>query len=1110
MQAPESPAFPSPTGDREESGDELSLLNEFLEQLTASQPTLPASQPLNLDQRNLLAALINGTFDVGLAGHTDPTATMAAPLTDNVARPAAAPPSTPVGLLPTLAVEPDGDIAPQVGDPDRIPSSTSSTRAGTPVIVRTPWTPGEDAALRQAVEHYGANTEQWPAIAACVPGRGNKSCRKRWNQSLDPALRRGAWTRQEDLILGHAVERYGHQWSRIARMIEGRTDDQCAKRWREALDPAIDRNTWTVADDTRLLAAVAELGSQWQRIAARHFPARPGVHCRNRWRQLTREQRRQGRGHKRSIDDPIATPATVMVGLPPTKRPKPTETTSRPTERPAPLAIRPLIRAPARPPIQFTPVGPPALPHATLPILPNTSLPVPLPTTVSDLELLPLPDISLPAELPPPDANWNASFQSLFAEGTASDFDVTLDSLLQSLGDQGPGDAATGFTLDSLLGDELDCVNPGLDALDLSTQLNFAPPKSVDLFDAAGILGASGSRTPNPWGKGSDLADILSRALASMEQEQSEAANDEAKTKPRVQKPKRLKPKKKVASAVVTAVQSPPPPTLPATSPPPAADVVTRTPESVSSPAPAEPSSPGEGTKKSPEVASEEDQQLRQRLDELNLSLYGCALEDCKEAFRNAPLLVQHARAAHGDDPRLKAPGARPYCCAMNGCYRTYKNVNGLQYHIFHSKGSAAHFFPAPDGSINETLCEEKPYKCPEAGCRKKYKNANGLQYHRLHTHQMAPTPAATPAASSAPSPTRPITAPLARSLTATVGLPSALPPPLDRAYPHSQPTSPKLTPVTPAVPATPTPACKPVPSATLTDSPSPSMVLLPTPASTVVAVTAAATPGAATVPLPPSVATPPARKSPAPKAPTVKTTAAPATPKPIPKSAPSRTKTKAKVKSATPRAPAKPGKAAPVKPSSKPSPSAVSTQADRKSTLASVRLSSKELAEKIDRTFHPSNYEEFFKSRPSVLDSISPHLQSSLRQGLGTALSPASRASVVAAYTAEVAKLPRATAIVPAVTSTAAATPVVSPAPVITDDFPTPSSKANPEPIAASVPALPPPPPVPETSIALQVFRCQVTGCQAPEFGSLNELAEHLEMVHPLQLVIEASKHEV
>lgn len=50
----------------------------------------------------------------------------------------------------------------------------------------------------------GAATD-WQKIAAGLPGRSNKDCRKRWFNVLSGGLRKGAWSPEEDSYLRDAV-----------------------------------------------------------------------------------------------------------------------------------------------------------------------------------------------------------------------------------------------------------------------------------------------------------------------------------------------------------------------------------------------------------------------------------------------------------------------------------------------------------------------------------------------------------------------------------------------------------------------------------------------------------------------------------------------------------------------------------------------------------------------------------------------------------------------------------------------------------------------------------------------------------------------------------------
>lgn len=52
-------------------------------------------------------------------------------------------------------------------------------------------------------------------------------------------LVQGRWSTSEDATLLEAVNRHGKRWYEVAKDLPGRTDDQCAKRYKEAVDPSI-------------------------------------------------------------------------------------------------------------------------------------------------------------------------------------------------------------------------------------------------------------------------------------------------------------------------------------------------------------------------------------------------------------------------------------------------------------------------------------------------------------------------------------------------------------------------------------------------------------------------------------------------------------------------------------------------------------------------------------------------------------------------------------------------------------------------------------------------------------------------------------------------------
>ncbi|KAK7028980.1 hypothetical protein VNI00_014690 [Paramarasmius palmivorus] len=150
-----------------------------------------------------------------------------------------------------------------------------------------PWTQEEDDLLRKAVATHGAQ-DNWKAVATEVPGRTNKACRKRWLHSLSPTIKKTPWTQDEDDQLLGLFSIHGPKWSFIARQIPGRTDDACSKRYNEALNPDLKKDDWTPEEEQLLVQVHAEIGhNKWKEVGARL--SRSGLACRNRWKQLERK-----------------------------------------------------------------------------------------------------------------------------------------------------------------------------------------------------------------------------------------------------------------------------------------------------------------------------------------------------------------------------------------------------------------------------------------------------------------------------------------------------------------------------------------------------------------------------------------------------------------------------------------------------------------------------------------------------------------------------------------------------------------------------------------------------------------------------------------------------
>lgn len=95
-------------------------------------------------------------------------------------------------------------------------------------------------------------------------------CFRRYSRTLDPTLKRGTWSTEEDDRLRAAVAAYGKNWVEVATAIPGRTNEQCRDRWMDGLGSALNKKgQWSEEEDQSLLEAVKDLGNKWKLISAR-------------------------------------------------------------------------------------------------------------------------------------------------------------------------------------------------------------------------------------------------------------------------------------------------------------------------------------------------------------------------------------------------------------------------------------------------------------------------------------------------------------------------------------------------------------------------------------------------------------------------------------------------------------------------------------------------------------------------------------------------------------------------------------------------------------------------------------------------------------------------
>ncbi|OEL16562.1 Transcription factor MYB21 [Dichanthelium oligosanthes] len=115
-------------------------------------------------------------------------------------------------------------------------------RAGEPAVRKGPWTMEEDLILVGYISQHGEGS--WDNLArAAGLNRNGKSCRLRWLNYLRPGVRRGGITAAEDAIIRELQARLGNRWSKIAEHLPGRTDNEVKNYWRTRVQKRRPANT---------------------------------------------------------------------------------------------------------------------------------------------------------------------------------------------------------------------------------------------------------------------------------------------------------------------------------------------------------------------------------------------------------------------------------------------------------------------------------------------------------------------------------------------------------------------------------------------------------------------------------------------------------------------------------------------------------------------------------------------------------------------------------------------------------------------------------------------------------------------------------------------------
>uniref|UniRef100_A0A8C2JNZ3 Small nuclear RNA activating complex, polypeptide 4 n=1 Tax=Cyprinus carpio TaxID=7962 RepID=A0A8C2JNZ3_CYPCA len=168
---------------------------------------------------------------------------------------------------------------------------------------RREWTKEEDEILRKLVEKMRTgNFIPYIQMSYFMEGRDGSQLAYRWTSVLNPSLKKGPWSKEEDQLLRNAVAKYGiKEWGKIRLEVPGRLDSACRDRYLDCLQENVKKGPWSEEEVELLKEKVKKYGvGKWSKIAS-EIPTRIDCQCLSKWKLLTQSKSKehQSKGIKR-------------------------------------------------------------------------------------------------------------------------------------------------------------------------------------------------------------------------------------------------------------------------------------------------------------------------------------------------------------------------------------------------------------------------------------------------------------------------------------------------------------------------------------------------------------------------------------------------------------------------------------------------------------------------------------------------------------------------------------------------------------------------------------------------------------------------------------------
>ena len=114
------------------------------------------------------------------------------------------------------------------------------------------------------MKEYG---EQWEKISGYFPDKSIKQCMQKFKNSQRSA-KKGNWSQDEDKILLNWVDKNGPtKWTECSKQIYGRCGKQCRERWVNILNPIVKKGNWSEEEQQIIFQNLINFQTSWSSMS---------------------------------------------------------------------------------------------------------------------------------------------------------------------------------------------------------------------------------------------------------------------------------------------------------------------------------------------------------------------------------------------------------------------------------------------------------------------------------------------------------------------------------------------------------------------------------------------------------------------------------------------------------------------------------------------------------------------------------------------------------------------------------------------------------------------------------------------------------------------------